>query len=444
MGVGDDWPASVIFLQTAAASIRRMKGFRNLDRHAMFNPLRLLGRSTPHCGIQYRFFPVGQGLFSAGLLELGDRNPFAWVFDCGTSSRRKFLRSAVADFRDWHKGPIGLLALSHFDEDHVNGACSLMRASHVRVLMLPYVTFVERIGLALDAEIRPEDPLWSVFLNPAAYFLERFPGLDRILFVPPSGDVPASSEEGTAAREGSVLDDYLDYDPGSPPPDGGPGAPTLKDSGGRVVWLRPGGTIRHRGTWEFVPYNDAVPQLRPLDLATAVAFMRDRDKASLDKLREAYDQAFGTGSCPKNAISLFLYAGPVAGTGARPKPWPFVAYEGRRAYAVSFEVGVPGWLATGDGYLDTPARVGRLLGYLGRDRVAVARIFQVMHHGAEGNWCTEVAAKIKPSVSVFCSNPSDGRYGHPDAAVWNDFRNHGRVVQVDQTRECWIAGPLPR
>lgn len=43
------------------------------------------------------FHPVGQGLFSSGVIDY-DTEKFRFVYDCGTSSSRKLLRDALKKF----------------------------------------------------------------------------------------------------------------------------------------------------------------------------------------------------------------------------------------------------------------------------------------------------------------------------------------------------------
>ncbi|MGL4321913.1 MAG: hypothetical protein ACRCS3_13725, partial [Paracoccaceae bacterium] len=46
--------------------------------------------------VDYHFMPVGQGLFTAGQVRVGNIRPFRWVFDCGTLSRKVNMQSVIA------------------------------------------------------------------------------------------------------------------------------------------------------------------------------------------------------------------------------------------------------------------------------------------------------------------------------------------------------------
>lgn len=56
-----------------------------------------------------------------------------------------------------------------------------------------------------------------------------------------------------------------------------------------------------------------------------------------------------------------------------------------------------------------------------------------MHHGAKGCWHIGVAAALKPSISVFSSDPYHKSYGHPHAEVVGIFLPFS-PVQVDKER----------
>ena len=410
----------------------------------------------PYTCLDFRYFPVGQGLFSVGRLRWHDTHTLTWVYDCGTLSDRILLKSAVAEFDKWHAGPIDLVALSHFDQDHVNGICDLIGKHPVRILLLPYVIYSERVRMALAAGIQPSDPFLAFFTDPAAYFLRQFPDrIERVLFVPPSawgasrgqdndledsdGPVPADGVSGS--RTGAADDERLTYDTGKPDPDEDGGVRPIAASGNRVAWLRPDSVLRVGKLWEFVPYNDAVRQRegQPLDLDAVKEFMQLPNESTLANVRSAYERTYGSNYVVRNRISLFLYAGPQDTSQAR-SMWTRQRYEvfHNDLPPFTFSGEFPGWLATGDGYLNTPKRLDRLKHHLGRPRIERIKVFQVMHHGARGNWCPAVKDCIKPQISIFSSDCRDAKSKHPHHDVWWDFREHG-PIQVDRTHGFWIT-----
>ena len=93
---------------------------------------------------------------------------------------------------------------------------------------------------------------------------------------------------------------------------------------------------------------------------------------------------------------------------------------------------------TGDGYLDSPARLDALVDYLSPQRVAQVGVFQVMHHGARGNWHQGVANRFAPLVSVFSSDPGRGATYHPHSEVLRDFWPYG-PAQADKHSSVYIS-----
>ena len=59
-------------------------------------------------------------------------------------------------------------------------------------------------------------------------------------------------------------------------------------------------------------------------------------------------------------------------------------------------------------------------------------------HGME-RFVHGLAKKINPGFSVFCSNPTDGRYNHPDGDVVKDFLPYN-PIQVDTKNGAHFTG----
>jgi hypothetical protein len=175
------------------------------------------------------------------------------------------------------------------------------------------------------------------------------------------------------------------------------GAPRSAGKQTNVSFLRRGSAITADRIWEFVPYNDdpkaaissalkeRVTEARQQLLATNLH--KERRKV-LAHLRAIYGAEFGNSSEDRNAISLFLYSGPIYSS----CPAAILHCAGqfcvdRWKWLFPPEMNRPrcSLLYTGDGYLDTSAKLLRLLRYLEQDRVDRTGIFQVMHHGAETN-----------------------------------------------------------
>jgi hypothetical protein len=420
--------------------------------------------------VDYSFHPVGQGLFSSGALrsDQSDRH-FRWIYDCGTTSAQKHLVDAIGKlFRRALNRPrrdIDLVAVSHFDRDHISGLAALLSRCTVQALLLPYVPLWQRLMLA-DAEgVGAQEPLFSLFVDPVTYIT----GLDgaqigQIILVPPSGDAgPDGGGEGTPpsfegdgswpldvddspVREEQLLD-YAAF------------IAKADKAGTKVRFMPSGGSLRVARIWEFVPYNDAelapkattafCAQIASLQARLVNAETEESRSEALDAIKQTYDAMFGQSARRRNQISLFLYGGPLKSWSESrrlrwaPKwgnwgvlaDWTWRQPQQRGRPKVSI-------LYTGDGYLDTLARAERLLDYLGRySRVGQLCAVQVMHHGARGNWHKGVAARLAPSLSIFSSDPTNKKLGHPHKPVLDDFSPY-QPVQVDKSSGCRIVARI--
>jgi hypothetical protein len=428
---------------------------------------------------EYLFHPVGQGLFSSSALRLGDvARPFRWVFDCGTTSSDYLLEDALAHLKrkiaaDGGPDRLNVVAVSHFDNDHVSGLVRLLTRFDVEDLLLPYLPPWQRLVLAVAEQVEPDQPLLPFLLDPVA-FIAGLAGerqVRRIIFVPPAGGEPAPPVPDPGPPDPRRGEDFpidadrganLEIDHGKAPDDwaGDPAAGSARRSDApEVVFLRQGGRLRIRGIWEFVPYNDAEPEASATAL-WKVGVERERDRLAagdpdekaraLDRLKALYVEAFGMSSKARNLISLFLYAGPLfgwrfgyllaLGQPIRAWLWGGVRRIARRPLAFDTEMR-PGQLFTGDGYLESSERLDRLRRFLGRGRLTRAGILQVMHHGSRHNWHPGVAAGLDPDISVFSSDPGHKRFRHPHRQVVRDFRHHG-PMQVDRSEALAVFGLL--
>jgi hypothetical protein len=432
--------------------------------------------------IRYDYHPVGQGLFTSSRLEHGHfSKPFSWVFDCGTTSSQSLIDAAIPSAMAGlpvigDKPRFDLVVISHFDNDHISGLVRLLSQVNIDILLLPYLPLWQRLLLAFEERVEPDDPFFAFFTNPLG-FLRATIGegaVRRILFVPASDEEggPVPDEGGPPEPPGEGLDDdgwRLDIDKDDPPDDIAEDpamADELTAAGGPSAgFLRPGGGLRLRGYWEFLPYNDAkVARQGDISFRARVAEHRDnliaRDAddetraEALTALKAAYDAEFGADSVKRNIVSLFLYAGPLGRwTDAVSHVFgrilkrsllrcgTFRASQRGRFYPVAGNRFAQ--LFTGDGYLDTPERLQRLIANLKPHRLARLGVLQVMHHGAERNWQIGTARALAPSISIFSSDPAHRKFRHPHAPVVRDFFRQ-LPLQVDRSHGAAVDGLLVR
>lgn len=387
--------------------------------------------------ISYRFWPVGQGLFSSGMLDLYGQNRFRWVYDCGTVSVQKGIDSSIEKLEHacGEKKPrIDLLVISHFDRDHISGLIKLLAKFSVGTLLLPYMPLWQRLFHGLAAKVGMQDELMDFFLNPAEY-ISNINGAEvaELIFVPSTdgeGPIETPSQDGDERLQGVRRDVKPDEESGL----------ALRKK--FVVKFLVSQKLVFNKLWEFVPYNDAqvLKDHMPkpiIDFQASVAslisdLLKQKSDVVLAKIQALYDEQFGKSSQRRNLISLFLYAGPVAShriveiCGCATKGLKRCERFFRREDAKEAELGTS-ILYTGDGFLGTRARLNALKGHFGASRLDKLVCFQIMHHGAQGNWQSGLAKEFAPNYSIFSSDPSRRKTKHPHASVKDDFKSFGPI-----------------
>nr|WP_180204763.1 hypothetical protein [Pseudomonas sp. SbOxS1]NYU04760.1 hypothetical protein [Pseudomonas sp. SbOxS1] len=407
----------------------------------------------------YNFHPVGQGLFTSGVLKIKGADPYWWVFDCGTylkkhqldlSKEVDQLSRSVAISRSNGKPRLDMVFISHFDRDHINGLLELLAKFEVGRLVLPYIPMRLRISIAMEVKTRTFSE-WQLFvIDPVKYIASaQDVNVERIaLVLPASTQIPENQDRLPFASDDGVVIE--------PPPLRRP--PFVDEGylagGYPVEWLSPSARFNVKDIWEFVPYNDsslipnasapfqkAIGKLTTTLLDPAYPGNREAVKASMERI---YNKTFGASSRLRNLISLFVYAGAI-NCGATPRyayntsndltsaDWELLnkgSYPyhwcGYWFYPTTRVSGPKSLLLTGDGSLSTKRQLEQLVDYFGQTRIDCIQVFQVMHHGAKTSWHDDVARVIAPEFSVFCAFPF-GSHPHPHPAVEFALRAHGPV-----------------
>ena len=119
-------------------------------------------------------YPVGQGIFSAQIIRgLGD-SKYVCVYDCGSVSGADNIPMYVNNLYEKlnpggkDKAKIDLLVISHLDKDHVNGVSKLMEWFDIKKIVIPYMSKIEKIILALGAPIWVGWPMDKTILIPVS------------------------------------------------------------------------------------------------------------------------------------------------------------------------------------------------------------------------------------------------------------------------------------
>lgn len=420
--------------------------------------------------VLYNFHPVGQGVFSSGMIKPTDGSSkcFWWVFDCGTHLVKHRVRrddeienlAAMIGTPSAGRRPrIDLIFISHFDKDHVNGLLKLLERFEVGRLVIPFIPLHKRLVIAFSGNSPQQPQPWQLFtLAPSLFVQDRgYIQIDRLTVVLPSGSEGPSDNNDSAPRP-------WDEDPVEivPPPVEPPAEinefDNLSGTGVQIDWLTQGASLRVGSAWEFVPYNDPATVIRAsLGFRQSAKVLADQIvKAPCDMTRKAikaqivglYGQHHGITPPEKNLISLFVYAGPLFKPKLmqlirlHPHPWRLPYFKQR------YFVGMAGnskckpkrvvhaVLYTGDGFLKSTRQLSDMLSYFGPARIQRAKVVQVMHHGSRSSWHSGVATALAPEYSIFCAY-QHGLYFHPHTDVWDDFRGYGRWVCGANVREMF-------
>ena len=425
--------------------------------------------------VHYEFHPVGQGLFASGhiILKSDKKKQFTWVYDCGTASGHMRIRESIDSLagklvrsQKIKKPYLDLVAISHFDTDHISGVVELLQKFSVDCLLLPYIRLEQRLAIAFLEGVDTQQSLMEFFINPVSYFarLENI-DLKRIVLVPASdGQMNPEDFFDRLYIDRQLLTGLweIDFDEKDDLDDDDQFEVNIlknkvKDLMIGVSIIQAGTSIRAAQVWEFIPYNDTnVSPPVTKDFIDAVLKRRwillydDSDsarKAALLELKELYDLHFGKRQ--RNLSSLFLYAIPARAARSE----SVYVRKLRSSHLPSDRHEIPFWwgrlfsrkgregiLYTGDGHLEEQDRLDRLMNYFGKDRMDRLGFLQVMHHGSEKNWHEGVARALAPDVSFFCADPDHG-YGHPHGRVVRDFLSHNPVI-VDKSTGVTVSMPI--
>ena len=412
----------------------------------------------------YDFFAVGHGLFSAGFLaRVGRSDDFNWIFDCGTLSKRNFLQRELKHYEQWYGVErINLFCISHFDEDHINGAKELLTRRRVDRLVMPYFPLADRMLIALETPGLSDEHL-GFLIDPVGY-LRGIAGdnLGEVILIA-GGE---SSGEDGFFDEGDFNPDGDDQFRFQYPdtklreqPDGADMHGTIGDSVNNTARVlghqKP---FRIGATWEFLFYNehrpDATVQALRDDVVDIINKHRQTDgtfagNSLLRDLKTLYAKQFGPTAIEKNAISLVVYSGPVkhprlhrselyAGVipvGFDEPPWGLLyRYSFRRHRHRRVSIGY-----FGDFPLTSPAKITSIRNHFGQRRWNAMEVVQIPHHGSDLSWYTGASAEFLHSASVISSRRCSKN--HPSQSVLDDLSTHG-VILVNEYQRASFAGQI--
>lgn len=438
-------PGNYFFFHKPSSSYSRNDYYENRDNKRKGASKDML---NSHVHYHFDFHNVGQGIFYTGQIE-----NFVFVYDCGSRSVTS-VRKAIDHWLSTHSGSrstIDALVISHLDHDHVSGVDYLLARMPVKLVIMPYVSLVERILLALRATAMPD---WYVsFIEDPVQYLLSTEKVLRIILVLPSGE---ENEQGRLAdpfQETDFTDEQLEFrDELWPVLE-----PMLEDekeetrqgwrkhlSSGRLVFRTHRGIVVLGAQWEFRFFVQEVDHsllqnfrhcLRNLcHASTLQQILRCKNKRA--QLRSCY-KPIARGK-KLNPTSLALFHGPLNRDTAitvkcsNKMVMHFClssCYRLRECSSCCLTTALSGpangQLLTGD--LDLSKNYDDFINHMG-SRLQATAVCLLPHHGSALSWNPALKSEAKNCrLWVASAGINNKRNHHPSPAVIQDILRSGNA-----------------
>lgn len=420
-----------------------------------------------------QFQSVGHGTFFTGSVRDEHGASFSWAYDCG-SKRPTRVGEAVASLeysQDWPTDhALDMVAVSHFDDDHINGLELLLARHRVKYLVLPFLGIKARLAHISSAmEGEPSSASMAAFaMDPVRYLMDR--GLsDRVgsVLLIRGGRGDRAADGGDELPFTPQPGDPANFRPDRLPPDAGEypegffdgpaaGRPQVKV----LSHLRP---VRASGglPFEFVFYNTALPSggakrsglpisavQNDVDLIFRTYRLQDPHRKPRngwrDSLKRCYDKHFGKLGNERNSISLCVLARPIVDAATYPRcasviyngpcpplsplvghllrhhpyTWHFLGFTELRPMKGPSDR--QALLLTGDLALDAD-EIESMQTHFGLHRWNEIGLAQVPHHGSQHSWKKGNAALFGASRFVQCVPTVSKHHDHPHPIVVADL-----------------------
>jgi hypothetical protein len=371
----------------------------------------------------FEFHAVGQGLFYSGRFRHRNGSKFSFVYDCGTDSNRKYIKTELEFFKNGFNGDkLDLLIISHFHRDHINFIPDLLRKTNgVKKVFLPYLSPEERELALLEYRARnnvatndpndePDEPsVIQLITNPISFLNEN--NVEEIIIIHPDNEEKKDIDE---EQDDSFLDDLNSLENGFELVNNLEinRAANRRDGQQNVRHYFSRGYLVLNRIWKFKFFNY---KREELDLGAFKSLLQrelllpDLEFGTIEdvlnedpkRFKKAYEKFFGGGQKINNT-SLLLYHGPILEKIIRPYS------------KLSFFFGKT--LLTGD--IDLRVEIlDDLISKWEEDFLKRIVLFQIPHHGSKNNTGERTIEIFKNAKELIINYGLGNGHSHPSSDV---------------------------
>jgi len=343
------------------------------------------------------FHPIGHGAFYTEVYK-SKNGVVNVVYDCGTQHRINKDNKAIVKAAFDKDSTIDILFISHYHSDHVKLIGELKSNFMIKMVIMPYLSDIEKIFIYSCLNGYKSEILSSILLSPQLYFGEE----TKLITVTPSEpnivsnmfqEIPPNSLD--ELRTGDSLISGASY------------------------------TLSALKEWEYIPFYPSIPQddLNTFksevenafgdtcaNLIKNVALIKDKKTISI--MRELYESIKSN----INLTSLLLFSGPI-NKDARYS----CSIVSMGAYKCIIEK--LGCIYTGDSTLSQEL-FDKAFGNNVSSRISIQ---QVPHHGSAKN---SKGYQHVPGVIYFASVPNMKNQTHPADTLIVDIQRQGGILHL--------------
>ena len=392
--------------------------------------------------------PVGQGGLFSGYIG-SENKKFRFVYDCGGT--KSLLKREIEKMKEDGEH-IDMLFISHLHNDHVNGVEYLLESFKVRTVVLPYLSFDEKLAIIyrnaafgrISESLATVDMIW----NPAEWFSQQDVG---VMYIEPSRAEGSMTESSVAyVTDAAPTENDVEYR------DGEMGSEGLADSSGQwLQWIykdEAGSWVNepvryqrgYRATadrilvvsssspterWALVPYVHSVSDNTLKDFLDSVHKRIEvvygdlttdliKDIIRCRKKRKILCDCYNAIAPSQNLVTMTLYSGPFCDE--RYVRMPFDPFGKCETFC--------GWMLTGDADLKNKNRRDEFIERYSKYGPLVSTLM-IPHHGSIHNFDASLLRTF-PRLDTCYVAVGEGRpnYNHPHPDVIKCIDQYKRNV----------------